>query len=273
MSINTPDMEALKTRQKSTWMSGDYAHFATYLLDGALEFLDLSNITAGAKVLDIACGAGQTAIPMARKGSQVTGIDIATNLVEAARKRAQDEGLSVQFDEGDAEDLPYDDASFDVVFSLIGAMFAPQPHKVAAEMARVCRPGGRIIMGNWTPSGFVGQMFKTIGAHVAPPPGIPSPLSWGDEATVRDRLGDYVTDLEMTRRIYPFKYPFSPEQAVEFFFTYYGPTHRALASLDAEKGTALRRDLEQLWRKHNQASDDTVSFGAEYLHVEAVRRP
>lgn len=271
MSTNTADMEALKARQKITWMSGDYAKFATYLLDGAMEFLTYCDIPSGANVLDVACGAGQTALPMARSGNQVTGLDIASNLILEARKRAQAEGLNIQFDEADAEELPYDDASFDVVFSLIGAMFAPQPQKVAAEFARVCRPGGRIIMGNWTPSGFVGQMFKTIGAHVPPPPGISSPLSWGDEATVRERLGDYVSDLQLTRRLYPFKYPFSPAETVEFFFKFYGPTNRALNSLDAEKQAALRHDLEQVWSRHNQATDGTVSFGAEYLHVQAVR--
>lgn len=272
MNTNTVGMDALKTKLKGTWMSGDYAKFATYLVDGAMDFLAASNIPAGTKVLDVACGAGQTAIPMARQGIQVTGIDIASNLIAEARRRAQAEGLAVQFDEGDAEQLPYEDASFDVVFTLIGAMFAPQPHKVAAELARVCRPGGRIIMGNWTPAGFVGQMFKTMGAHVPPPPGMPSPLLWGDEATVRERLGDTVSELQITRRLYPFKYPFSAAEAVEFFREYYGPTNRAFSILDADGQAALRRDLEQLWSRHNQSPNGTISFGSEYLEVQAVRR-
>lgn len=272
MSTNTVEMDALKTRLKSMWMSGDYVIFATYLLEGAMDFLTSCNIPAGTKVLDVACGAGQTAIPMARRGIRVTGIDIASNLIEAARTQAQAEGLQVQFDEGDAEQLPYDDASFDIVFSLIGAMFAPQPQKVAAELARVCRPGGRIIMGNWTPSGFVGQMFKTLGAHVPPPQAMPSPLLWGDEATVRERLGDYVSELQMTRRHYPFRYPFNTAEAVEFFFEFYGPTNRALSILDADRQAALRQDLEQLWSQHNQATDGTIYFGSEYLEVQAVRR-
>jgi SAM-dependent methyltransferase len=272
MSVNTADMEALKTRQKSMWMSGDYAKFATYLLDGAMEFLAFSGIPTSARVLDVGCGAGQTAIPMARQGINVTGLDLAGNLVEEARRRAQAEGLQVQFDEGDAEQLPYDDASFDVVFSLIGAMFAPQPHKVADEFVRVCRPGGRIIMGNWTPGGFVGQMFKIMGKHVPPAPGIPSPLLWGDEATVRERFGDAVTDLQMTRRLYPFKYPFGADGVVEFFRAYYGPTNRAFAALDDEKQAALRHDLEQLWSQHNQATDGTLYLESEYLSVQAVRR-
>lgn len=272
MSIEAVEMDVLKPRLKSMWMSGDYAKFATYLVTGAMEFLALCEITHGTKVLDVACGAGQTALPMARSGANVTGIDIASNLIEVARKRAQEEGLSIQFDEGDAEQLPYEDGNFDVVFSLIGAMFAPQPHKVATELARVCRPGGRIIMGNWTPSGFIGQMFKTMGLHVPPAKGMPSPTLWGDEATVRERLGEYVADLQLTRRFYPFKYPFGPAGVVEFFRQNYGPTNRAFNALDADAQAALRTDLEQLWSKHNQATDGTTHIEAEYLDVQAVRR-
>jgi SAM-dependent methyltransferase len=272
MVANTVDMDVLKPKLKATWMAGDYAKFATYLLPGALDFLASCNIPAGATVLDVACGAGQTAIPMAREGVKVTGIDIATNLVEAARKQAQEQGVQMQFDEGDAEQLPYADASFDVVFSLIGAMFAPQPHKVAAEMARVCRPGGRIIMANWTAGGFVGQMFKTMGKHVPPPQGMPPVMLWGDEATVQERLGEYVSDLQMTRRMYPFKFPFGEADVVEWFRAYYGPTNRAFASLDEAGQAALRRDLEQLWAQHNQATDGTINFGSEFLDVQAIRR-
>lgn len=270
MITNTPEMTALKTRLKTTWMSGDYTVFATYLLEGAMEFLAKANIRSGSKVLDIACGAGQTAIPLARKANHVTGIDIATNLVEDARKRAADEGLAIQFDEGDAEQLPYDDNSYDVVFSLIGAMFAPQPDKVAAEMARVCRPGGRILMGNWTPGGFVGQMFKTIALHVPPPPGVPPAPKWGDEATARERLGSYVTDLKLTPHLYPFKYPFGVAEVVEFFFKYYGPTNRAYNGLNPQGQADLRHDLEELWAQHNQMSDGTVYIESEYLMVDAI---
>jgi SAM-dependent methyltransferase len=265
------DMDALKARQKAMWMSGDYTRFAVYLVDGAMNFLESCNIPSNAAILDVACGAGQTAIPMAQKGNRVTGIDIATNLVEAARTRARAEDLPIQFDEGDAEDLPYNDASFDIVFSLIGAMFAPQPHKVAAEFARVCRPGGRIIMGNWTPGGFVGQMFKTMAAHVPPPAGVPSPTLWGDESVVRERLGDTVSELQMRRRLYPFRYPFGPAKVVEFFRELYGPTNRAFSTLDADGQAALRHDLEELWARHNQADDGTLYLESEYLEVQAVR--
>ena len=269
----TTEMQSLKTRLKATWMAGDYGHFAQYLEPGALEFFARLPIQAGTRVLDVACGAGQVAIPAARAGARVTGVDIATNSIEQARARARAEGLDARFDEGDAEMLPYEDASFDLVVSLIGAMFAPRPERVAAEVARLCRPGGRIVMGNWTPEGFVGQMFKTIGKHVPPPPLMPSPLLWGDEATVRERLRDGVADLRLTKRRYPFHYPFPPSEVVEHFRTYYGPTNRAFAALDAAgQAEGLRGDLEQLWTEHNSATDGTTRYESEYLEVVAVRR-
>jgi SAM-dependent methyltransferase len=271
VSVMTPEMESLKARLKTTWMAGDYGHFAKYLEPGALEFLARLPIQTGTRMLDVACGAGQIAIPAAHAGARVTGVDIATNLIEQARGRAQAEGVDVRFDEGDAEMLSYEDASFDLVVSLIGAMFAPRPERVAAELVRVCRPGGRIVMANWTPEGFVGQMFKTIGKHVAPPPLMPSPLLWGDEATVRERLRDGVAELHLTKRQYPFYYPFPPSEVVEHFRTYYGPTNRAFTALDAAGQEALRRDLEQLWTEHNRATDGTTRYDSEYLEAVAVR--
>ena len=271
----TPEMEALKGRLKATWMSGDYGHFATYLEAGALEFLSRVNVEPGARVLDVACGAGQTAIPMARAGAKVTGIDIATNLIEQARARAQAENLDARFEEGDAEMLPYPDGSFDIVLSLIGAMFAPRPELVAAELKRVCRPGGKIIMGNWTPAGFVGQMFKTHGKHVPPPARMAPPLKWGDEEVVRERFKEGISHLKVSRRMYPFRYPFPPAEVVEFFRTYYGPSNKAFAALSAhsfEKQFALRADLEQLWTENNTATDGTTSIDSEYLEVVAIRQ-
>jgi SAM-dependent methyltransferase len=271
----TPEMEALKARLKATWMSGDYGHFATYLEAGALEFLARINIEPGARVLDVACGAGQTAIPISRAGAKVMGVDIATNLIEQARARAQAEHLDAHFDEGDAEMLPYEDSSFDLVVSLIGAMFAPRPEWVAAELKRVCRPGGKIIMGNWTPTGFVGQMFKTHGKHVPPPAIMAPPVKWGEEEIVRERFADGISHLKLSRHLYPFRYPFPPAQVVEFFRTYYGPSNKAFAALSAysfEKQAALRRDLEQLWTEHNTATDGTTLIQAEYLEVVAIRQ-
>lgn len=267
----SPEMQTFKTRLKATWMAGDYGYFAQYLEPGALEFLARLNLEPGMRMLDVGCGAGQIAIPAARAGINVTGVDIALNLIEQARTRAVAEGLSVQFDEGDAEMLPYDDAAFDVVVSLIGAIFAPRPERVAAELVRVCRSGGRIVMANWTPGSFVGQMFKTNGKYVPPPAFMPAPVLWGDEATVRERLREGIAELTLTRHFYPFKYPFEPAAVVEFYRTYYGPTQRAFAALDAEGQAALRRDLEAHWATHNCAADGTTYLESEYLQVQAVR--
>jgi SAM-dependent methyltransferase len=268
----TPEMEALKARLKATWMSGDYGHFAKYLESGALEFLSHISIEPGARILDVACGAGQISIPAARVGAKVTGVDIAPNLIEQARARARAENLDARFDEGDAEMLPYDDGSFDIVVSLIGMMFAPRPELVTDELKRVCRPGGKIIMGNWTPVGFVGQMFKIHGKHVPPPAIMEPPVKWGNEEVVRSRLNDGISQLKASRRLYPMRYPFPPSEVVEFFRTYYGPTHKAFAALDVEKQAALRQDLEQLWMEHNTAKDGTTFLESEYLEVIATRQ-
>ena len=267
----TPDMSALKTRLKATWESGDYGVFAKYLEKGALEFFERLNSPPGTRLLDVGCGAGQLTLPAARKGIQVTGLDLAANLVQQARAKAAAEGLEVQVDEGDAEALPYPDASFDVEMSLIGAMFAPRPELVASEMIRVCKPGGRLVMGNWTPEGHIGQMFKVIGKHVPPPANFPSPLLWGDEGTVRTRLGAGVKDLTISRYQYPFEYPFGPAKVVDFFIEYYGPTLRAYASLNQDGQKALHDDLTALWTRNNLATDGTTRVLSEYIEVIGVR--
>lgn len=271
MNTMTPEMATLKAKLKATWMAGDYGHFATYLEPGALKFLAQLEITPGARLLDVACGAGQIAIPAARAGVRVTGVDIAANSILQARARAQAEGLDVQFDEGDAEMLAFENASFDLVVSLIGAMFAPRPERVAAELIRVCRPGGRIAMANWTPEGFVGQLFKIIGKHVPPSPLMPSPLLWGKEEVVRERLSEGIAQLNLVKRMYPIEYPFAPAEVVEFYRSYYGPTNRAFAALGESAQADLRQDLEQLWKEHNRASDGGTSYLAEYLEVQALR--
>jgi SAM-dependent methyltransferase len=267
----TAEMSALKTRLKAMWESGDYGVLAKYLEKGALEFFDRVNIPPGSRLLDVGCGAGQLTIPAARRGIQVTGLDLAANLVQQARTKAADEGLKIQVDEGDAEELPYPDASFDVVMSLIASMFAPRPDLVASEMCRVCRPGGKIIMGNWTPEGHVGQMLKVIGKHVPPPPYYPSPLLWGDETTCRQRLGAGVKELKITRHMYPFEYPFAPAKVVDFYIEYYGPTNRAHGSLDDASRKALHDDLTALWTRNNVATDGTTQVLAEYIEVIGTR--
>ena len=271
MSTSKPEMESLKTRLKAMWMTGDFGQVAKIIETGAEEFIARLALKPGERVLDVACGTGNLALPAARAGAVVTGSDIATNLLEQARARAESEGLTIQFEEGDAEDLPYGDASFDTVVTMFGAMFAPRPELVAAELRRVCRSGGRIAMANWTPEGFIGQMFKTTGKHVPPPPSMPSPLKWGDEDTVRERLQEGVADLKLTRRMCSFKYTVSPAEVVEFFRKYYGPTQRAFDAIGVDEQAALRNDLERLWAEHNQATDGSTDVAAEYLEVVAIK--
>jgi SAM-dependent methyltransferase len=268
--VVTHEMATLKTGLRAMWMSGDYDRFSRYMEGSAREFYDRLDVGPGSRLLDVACGGGQLALMAALDGADVTGVDIAANLVARAAARARGEGLAARFVEGDAEDLPFEDASFDVVTSLIGAMFAPRPERVAAEMLRVCAPGGIIAMGNWTALGFVGRMFRTIASHIAPA-GMPSPLLWGNDDKVRERFGKGVAVLKLTRRNYVFDYPFPPEEVVEFFARYYGPTHRAFASLDAGARARLRQDLETLWSGANEAGEGATVVKAEYLEVVAER--
>jgi SAM-dependent methyltransferase len=265
------DIDGLKTRLKATWMDGNYDVFSRFMESSAVQFLDRLDIRAGTSLLDVACGSGQLALIAARRGATVTGVDIATNSIEAARGRAAAEGLDARFDEGDAEALPYAEGRFDVVATIFGAMFAPRPEHVAAELVRVCRPGGTIAMANWTKEGFIGQMFKTIARFIAPP-GMPSPVLWGDETVVRERFGASVSDLRLTRVIYRFDYPFAPADVVEFFRRNYGPTTRAFATLGEAEREALRSDLVALWTSHNTAgSPSRTAVDAEYLEVVGVR--
>lgn len=265
----TPEMETLKTKLKATWSSGDFGKIAESFTVGAAEFVERLNLKPGMRVLDVACGNGNQSIPAARAGAEVTGVDIAPNLVEQARKRAENENLKIRFDEGDAENLPYADGEFDVVMTMFGAMFAPRPERVSAELIRVCRPGGVIAMGNWTPTGLVGQMFKIVGSHVSPP-NMPSPLLWGDETKVQFRLGDGVSEINFERRVISFAFPFGAAETVEYWREFYGPTHKAFAALDADGQAALRRDLEKLWAENNLATDGTTRVESEYLEVTAV---
>lgn len=271
MSITISETESLKAGLKATWMTGDYGYFAKHLEPSAEEFVSRLALAPGSRMLDVACGSGNLAVPAARAGATVTGVDIAANSLKQGRERAKSEGLAVQFDEGDAEQLPYDDAAFDVVVSMFGAMFAPRPELVAAELMRVCRPGGQIVMANWTSTGFVGRMFKAVRKHVSPPLHTQPPTLWGDEAVVSERLHNGIARLQMTKRMYSFKYPFPPSAVVEFFRIYYGPTHRAFAVLDVKGQASLRHDLRQLWSEHNCVGDNSTHVESEYLEVIATR--
>jgi SAM-dependent methyltransferase len=266
MSQSITEIEVLKSRMKATWMSGDFDKIAQVYEADAETFIKRLALTPGTRLLDVACGSGNLSIPAALAGAIVTGLDIAPNLIETARNRAAAAGLEIKFEEGDAEQMPYPDASFDVVVTMFGAMFAPQPEMAANELLRVCRPGGRVAMANWTPEGFIGQMFKTTAKYVKPP-NIPSPLLWGDEPTVRERLRSDGAGIEFTRRMVSFRLPMTPEQTVDYFRTWYGPTLRAFAALDESGQAALYKDLTGLWSQHNRATDGTTDVKSEYLEV------
>jgi 2-polyprenyl-3-methyl-5-hydroxy-6-metoxy-1,4-benzoquinol methylase len=272
-STTIPNLEAVKARQKTTWESGDFGQIARTIENVAEEFMAGQPLQPGSHVLDVACGTGNLAVLAARRGCVVSGVDIASNLIAQARTRAAAEGLRIDFKEGDAEALPFVGDQFDLVVSMFGVMFAPRPNVVAAELLRVTKPGGQVALASWTPEGFLGKMFNVFKAHLPPPPaGVPSPMGWGDEATVRTRLRHGFSDVRLTRRIALMRYPFPPAETVEFFRQYYGPTQRAFASLDASAQAALRRDLVELQTANNIArTPGTTEVAAEYLEVVAVR--
>lgn len=271
---NNTTHQEIVAKQKATWEDGDYASFATYMEAGAAEILDGWPIAPGEKMLDIGCGSGQTALPAAKKGIQVTGIDIATNLINHATARARKLDLAVRFDEGNAEQLPYDDHSFDSAISLIGAMFAPDPDRVTGEMARVLKPGGRLYMANWTSSSMPAQMFKHLSRIVPPPAGIPAPVLWGDEGTVLKRLEKHFTDIRLTRKYYPqWHYPFAASDVVELFRNCFGPVKRAFAATSPDQHDALHKELESIYANNGEYINGvfTVTNG-QYLEVIATRK-
>jgi len=268
-----PNLDAIKAKQKATWESGDFGQIARNIENVAEEFMARQSLQAGMRVLDVACGTGNLAVIAARHGCVVEGIDIASNLIIQARARASASGLRIAFQEGDAEALPFTERQFDLVVSSFGVMFAPRPEVAAAELLRVTKPGGRIALACWTPEGFLGKMFQVFKAHLPPPPaGLPSPMGWGNESTVRSRLEPGFSDLRLTRRIASMRYPFPPAATVEFFRQYYGPTQRSFASLEPSAQAALRRDLVELQTTHNISTNPgTTEVAAEYLEIVAVR--
>jgi 2-polyprenyl-3-methyl-5-hydroxy-6-metoxy-1,4-benzoquinol methylase len=273
-SATIPNLEAIQAKQKATWEAGDFGQIARVIENVAEEFMARQTLRPGARVLDAACGTGNLAVIAARNGCEVSGIDIASNLVVQARRRATAENLKIVFHEGDAEALPFLDAQFDLAVSMFGVMFTPRPGVIASELHRVTRPGGQIALANWTPEGFIGKMFQVFKAHLPPPPaGLPSPMGWGDETIVRSRLAPGFTDVRLTRRIAMMRYPFPPAETVEFFRQYYGPTQKAFALLNETAQAALRQDLVELQTIHNIAAvPGTTEVAAEYLEVVAVRR-
>jgi SAM-dependent methyltransferase len=267
-------MEQIKASMRATWMAGDFGVVAKTVEVAAEEFVKRLPITSGMKVLDVACGTGNVAIPVARKGAVVTGVDIATNLLEQGRERAAAEGLAVTFDEGDAEALAYADGTFDAVVTMFGAMFAPRPERVAAELARVLKPGGLLAMANWNPASFSGRMFKVGSMHVPPPAGLAPPVLWGDEVVVRERLEEGFTEIRTELIPVDFDMPMNAAGAVAFFRRYFGPTQMAFARLDEAGQAKFAEALEELWAGANVAEnpDERTLVRNEYLEVVARRR-
>ena len=263
-------LAAVKEKQQATWASGDYAVIGTSLQIMGEQLCESVDVSAGQTVLDVAAGNGNAALAAARRGCDVTATDYVESLLERARRRADADGLPLITQVADAEDLPFDDASFDVVLSTVGVMFTPNPERAAAELLRVVRPGGRIGLVNWTPEGFVGQMFKIVGAHVPPPAGVPSPLQWGTEARIEELLGGEAK-VETERRHFTFRFR-SAEDYFETFKEFYGPLVKAWAALDDEGKQSIHDQLVALADGANRNPDGALTIDSEYLEVIATRR-
>jgi SAM-dependent methyltransferase len=264
-----PDLAALKARQQRTWSAGDYAVVGATLQIVSEQLCEAADVRPGQRVLDVATGNGGTAIAAARRFCEVTGADYVPELLERARERARAERFTITFDEADAEDLPYGGSTFDQVLSTFGVMFAADQERAAAELLRVCRAGGSIGLANWTPDGFIGQLFKTIGAHNPPPAGVPSPLLWGTEARLRELLGAGIDELRIVRRDFVFRYR-SADHFLQVFRTYYGPMLKAFESLDDPGRDALATDLHRLLNDCN-TSDEHLVIPSAYLEIVAIR--
>lgn len=265
------DLGALKTRQQSTWASGDYAVIGTTLQIVGEELCEALDVRSGQKVLDIAAGNGNAALAAARRGCDVVATDYVPALLERARERAQAERLDIEFREADAEALPFGNASFDVVVSTFGVMFTADHDRAAAEMVRVCRPGGQIGMANWTPTGFIGHLFKTIGKHVAPPAAAKSPAMWGTRARIAELFEAHASSVRFELRNFVFRYR-SPQHWLDTFKTYYGPVFKTFSALDPAAQAALQADLFALIAQFNRSGDDSMVVPSEYVQIVVTRQ-
>jgi ubiquinone/menaquinone biosynthesis C-methylase UbiE len=262
----TPDYAAIKQRQQATWASGDYAVVGTTLQIVGELLAEAADLRADERVLDVAAGNGNATLAAARRHARVTSTDYVGALIDKGRQRAEAEGLEVLFETADVEALPYEAGAFDVVLSTFGVMFAPDHATAAREMLRVVRPGGRIALANWTPEGFIGQLFKTIAKHLPPPAGVRSPALWGSEAHITALFGPSAADLRVERKTFNFRYR-SAEHFVQVFKTYYGPTHKAFAALDAEAGAALERNILALIRQLDVGGGRGMVVPSEYAEI------
>ena len=265
------DFAAIKVRQQGTWSSGNYAVVGAMLQIVGESLCEAMDLRGGSRVLDVAAGNGNATLAAAHRWCDVTSTDYVPALLEAGQRRAQAEGYDIHFQEADAENLPFPDASFDAVLSTFGVMFTPDQEKAAAEMARVCKPGGKIGLANWTPESFIGQLFKTIGKYVPPPAGVKPPSLWGTRARLEALFGATAAEISTTSRAFVFRFR-SPEHWLEVFRTYYGPMVRTFGALDAEKQAALTQEVLQLLAAGNRSGDSTLVLSSEYLEVVVTRR-
>jgi SAM-dependent methyltransferase len=266
-----PDYSVIKQRQQATWASGDFAVVGTTLQIVGETLAEAVDVRSGERVLDVAAGNGNATLAAARRFARVTSTDYVQHLLDKGAARARAEGLDVEFRLADAEALPFADASFDVLLSTFGAMFTPDHGKTARELRRVVRGGGRIGMANWTPEGFIGELFRVIGAYVPPPAGLESPALWGSEPRIVELFGPDATDIRCVRRNFNFRYR-SPAHWIEVFRNFYGPTHKAYAALDAERQTRLTADLTALLERRNIGGSSSLVVPGEYLEVVVVRK-
>ena len=266
-----PDFEAMKTRQHGAWSSGDYAVVGTTLQIVGEELCEALDLRSGQKVLDVAAGNGNVTLAAARRWCEVTSTDYVPALLVRGKLRADADGMKITFKEADAEALPFADGSFDVVVSTFGVMFTPNQDRAAAELARVCKRGGKIGLANWTPEGFIGQVFKTLGKYLPPPAGARSPALWGTEARLKEMFGASSSAIRAERRHFVFRYR-SPEHFLDIFKSYYGPMLKAFAALDEANQQRLHQDLMMLIGSMNRADDGTMVLPSEYLEVVITKR-
>jgi SAM-dependent methyltransferase len=270
-TITQPDLNAVKSRQQTAWASGNYAVVGTTLqLVGEL-LAEACDLKCDERVLDVAAGNGNATLAAARRGCAVTSTDYVPGLLDQAAVRARAEGLEVTFQVADAEGLPFADASFDAVVSTFGVMFTPQQTKAASELIRVCRPEGRIGMANWTPDGFIGQLFKLLGRQIPPPPGVQPPSLWGVETHLHSLFGARASAISVTSREFNFRYR-SAEHFIDVFRTWYGPLHKAFAALPTDKAKTLEQDLTDLLNRMNRAGPASLVVPSEYLEIVVTRR-
>jgi len=269
--IDAPDFDAIKKKQQAMWASGNYGKVGSTLQITGESLCEAMDLSSGQSVLDVAAGNGNVTLAAARRYCRVTSTDYVQELLDQGRARADADGLLVAYQQADAEKLPFANTYFDNVVSTFGVMFAPNQAQAAAEMLRVCRPGGKIGLANWTPDGFIGRLFKIVGRYVAPPTGVQSPAAWGTQEFLQKHFGHYADDIAVTTKAYVFRY-LSTEHWLDIFRNYYGPVHKAFGALSPEQQKALAHDITQLIHEFNLAKDGSVKVPSTYLEVVITKK-